>query len=232
MKNFLKENENPIATLPEYDPDSPIENLNSSDQESYSEGSSEIENEETTKENESIFETGMDSILSNDGGGIPVDSISQAPYHRSLQSISFDHQYNLYELSVNNESIKVLFPKNADLAVIDNTLVNIGSSNITGAILNSNDAIPLNTYISRTYTLLPATNANSNNNRYQYSAVGYITSYSVGSYGSLTSSQQYGNNTVIKSPNYGVSLGLDTLIIAGLLLALVLIQIIGGIFRR
>lgn len=189
------------------------------------------ESESVSEETEPSEQAGVDSLSLVDDFGITIDSISQAPYLRANNYVSFDSNSNVYELTILGNNYKVLFPKGAALEVIDNQLCNIGSSNITGTVL-VNDHIPVNTYIEKTYTLLPLTSASSNSNRYQYSAVGYLTTYSVNGYGSITSNQQYGNNTVVNSPNYGTDLSIDTLIISGLLLALCLIQIIGGIFRR
>lgn len=219
-----------LATLGEYDPSMEFEHEHYNVQ-NEDETVSPIEsvNEETISRTEES--TGTEIIYDNVDPGISISSIMASPQTRSGNSISFDSNSNIYELRINNQVYKVLFPKAAALEIIDNQLVNVSGSNITGAILN-NDSIPNNTYIQQTYTLLPATNSNSNNNRYQYGAIGYITTYSVGSYGSLTSSQQYGNNTVEAAPSFGVNISIDTLIVAGLLLALCLIQIIGGIFRR
>lgn len=214
-----------VSTLPEDIDGLPIEDPSYSDIESVSEvfhvETEAVQYLDGSKDSvwESVFlgESREDTI------------IMAAPSNRAAASIQISNA-DVYTLMLGNEELKVIFPQDAEIKVIDNVLVNVGSSNVTGTIL-SNDRIPINTFTERTYTLLPLYSAGSNSNRYRYSASGYMTTYYINN-NNLTSTQQYMNNEVTGTPAFGNKFLPYQIVIIGLLALLAGIQIIGGFFRK
>lgn len=213
-----------LETLGEYDP------------------TMELESEPTTSslEAEDVSQTESLNEESNETSSVPehtdindiiITDVIPAPKTRAAGYVELNSNYRIYELTISGNNYRVAFPKDANLSEASDMLINTGSSSVTGIILENNDSVPITSYIHQTYTLLPALTAGSNNNRYQYGALGYITTYSPGSY-NLQSTQAYANNNIVSTPGFGSAFSVDALLISGLLLMLVIIQIIGGVIRK
>lgn len=169
--------------------------------------------------------------ISTDIDGFEVIKVRAANQSRAVSSIQLDRSFQKYELILGGETVTVVFPVDSDLKVIDGMLVNVGSSNVTGTILETDDRVPVQSYIQRTYTLLPLLNASGNTNRYRYGALGYVTTYSVNQQNTVVSSQSYMNNACDKLPSLGKFTTFESIMIV-LAILLCCIQFIGGIIRK
>lgn len=178
-----------------------------------------------------IEQVESDVEVSTDTDGFEVIRISAARQSRAVSSISIDRSFQKYQLVLGGETVSVVFPVDSDLKVIDGMLVNVGSTNVTGTILETDDRVPVQSYIQRTYTLLPLLNASGNTNRYRYGALGYVTTYSVNQQNTVVSSQSYMNNSCDKLPSLGKFTTFESIMIV-LAILLCCIQFIGGIIRK
>ena len=136
---------------------------------------------------------------------------------------------NLWKLSINQEDYNILFPANADLEVVDGKLYNVGTSSITGIVLDSSWSD--SSYVHRTFTILPVSSSSTQTTVYRNGSRQYFTDYSPGTNNNLISTVSYIQSTVVERP-LGWSLTPKDWVICGLLLFSVLVSIIGGLVRR
>ena len=147
----------------------------------------------------------------------------------SFNSIDTSRLDNVWTITFDGGSYRVLFPKTDDLVVVDGALVNIGSSNITGVVVGN--SLDLTTYVQRTVTVLPLMGSNAQNTAYNYHAHAYMTYYTQGNYG-LNTTQTYGNISVSSRGRLGSTWSSVNVVIIGLLALQVLISFIGGLLKR
>lgn len=156
-----------------------------------------------------------------------LDNISKFNDERSRASLP---QFkNVWKISVNSEEYSVLFPNNASLEVVDGKLYNMGTSNITGIVLDN--SFSDSSYIHRTFTILPLSSSSTQTTVYRYGSRQYFTDYSVNAQNNITSTVSYVQSSVINRP-IGWALNPADWIICGLLLFSLLVSIIGGLVRR
>lgn len=191
----------------------------------------------TIEEIQSVPETSELDLLQQDSVTLPTYLLEdQAPVVMAApmavqNAATFSADDNVYALQISGSTYNVLFPEDAALKVSNDILINVGSINITGVVLDSY-TINTQTYSSRYLTLLPITSSTSNTSRYRYQSAAYFTVYSPGAGNTLTSTTAYVTPYVLEKPNIGHGLDSSTIIIATLLLILVITNFIGGIFRR
>lgn len=179
------------------------------------------EEEETTE-----YEVYLDSLESEDK--IVVSDIRSNSI-KSRAAISRSDLRNTWTLEIASIEYVVLFPEGADLISIDGLLVNMGTSNITGVVIDS--SLSDSSYFNQTFTVLPFTSSNTQNTVYRYGARSYLTSYSPATGTTLQTNVSYVNADVVKRP-IGWSLSPADIVISGLLLFSVLVSILGGMIRR
>ena len=136
---------------------------------------------------------------------------------------------NLWKLTINNTQYDVLFPETAPLEVVNGKLYNMGTSTVTGAIIDN--SFSDSTYIPYTVSILPLTSNNTQTTVYRYGSRCYITHYSTGTNSNLVTNVSYVQPVVDYRPT-GWNLSKADWVICGLLLFSLLVTILGGIFRR
>lgn len=159
----------------------------------------------------------------------PVELENITVYKSNSRSSSVTDFKNLWKLSINGQDYDILFPSEAKLEVIDGKLYNMGTSNISGLIIDS--SFSDSSYSRYTITVLPVASTNTQNTVYRYGSRIYITSYSNSYNNTLTTNVQYVQPSVVSRPS-GWSLSPADMVIAGLLFLSVLISLVGGLFRR
>ena len=136
----------------------------------------------------------------------------------------------VWSLSDGSSEYNVLFPRTENLQIKDGYLVNTGSSNITGVVLDSN-GIDLGDYFDYTITILPLYSSSSQNTAYRYGAHSYLTHYTTNGSSNLVTTVSYNDFSVLSKP-FGFSFSASDMIIIGLLLLSVFVSILGGLLRR
>jgi len=182
--------------------------------------------DDTETEESSIEEVYLDSLEQEDKvilSDIRSNSI------KSRVALSREDMRNLWTVSIGSEEYNILFPAGACLSSIDGLLVNLGSNNITGVVID--DSLSDSTYFNKTFTVLPFTSSNAQTSVFRYGARSYLTDYYTSSTGTLQTSVSYTNAIVLDRP-VGWSLSPADLVICGLLLFSVLVSILGGLIRR
>lgn len=150
-------------------------------------------------------------------------------YKSASRASSVSDFKNLWKLEIGNQNYDVLFPSESNLEVVDGKLYNMGTSNISGLVVDS--TFSDSSYSRYTITVLPVASTNTQNTVYRYGSRIYLTSYSIGSQNTLVTNVQYVQPNVISRPA-GWSLAPADMVIAGLLLLSCLISLFGGLFRR
>lgn len=189
---------------------------------------SEVQSNYETRASESETEEGTYLVEPAPTGEFRV-ATADASTRGSFSSVDTSRLDNVWTITFDGGSYKVLFPKTDDLIVIDGCLVNVGSSNITGVVVGN--SIDLTSYMQRTVTILPLMGSNAQNTAYNYHAHAYMTYYSQGSYG-LNTTQTYGNVGVSSKGRLGSTWSSVNVVIIGLLALQVLISFIGGLLKR
>lgn len=169
-----------------------------------------------------------------DEDGIEIETIYAAMQLRAANDVGFSDSDFIFTIDTGSREYRVLFPESARdyLVVRDGILINLNSSNITGLILSSDDSAAINTYHSQYMTIVSFTSTSGNNAAYQYGSYAYITTYSQGNYGSLTSTQNYIRPSVTKKSAIFSGFTQFELIVMLCLGLTVLISFFGGIFRK
>lgn len=137
---------------------------------------------------------------------------------------------NLWTVSINNVQYDVLFNNTEYLRVVDGYLVNTGSANITGVVVPSS-GINLNTFSEYYVTILPLAVNSSQNTAYRYGSHSYLTRYYTNGTNTLQTDVMYYDVAVVKRP-FGSQVSVDTMLLAGIMLLLVLLNFVGSIIRR
>lgn len=224
-----------LETVPEEWSDIIIESQDSSI--SYGDGSSVIiqspdtvqilySNTDTEEEESSESEIYLEDIEASDK--VVVQELLRAD-SSSVRAISRDNIKNLWKLEIGSTEYDILFPENASLSVIDGKLYNMGTSNITGVIIDS--SLSDSTFFNYTFTVLPFTSSSTQTTVYRYGARSYLTYYRRSTSTSLETTVTYANADVIQRP-IGWRLTPGNMVIAGLLLFSCLVSIVGGLIRR
>lgn len=184
---------------------------------------------ETTRETEK--ETDAPTVVAVPETSSPIRvNAADSSTRVSFSGLDYSQLENVWELTINGATYKVLFPKTEDLVIVDGVLVNIGTSNITGVVLGN--TLDLSTYFQRTYTVLPLSGSGAQTNAYRYGGHSYLTVYSPGTGQTLASTQTYGDAMVVHSGKFGATWNSVNVVIIALLALQVLISFIGGIIRR
>ena len=145
------------------------------------------------------------------------------------RSVNYSDIKELWTVTLNNVEYKVLFPRNSELDIIDGVLVNRGSSNVTGAVIDS--SFSDSQYIKDTITVVPLYSNSSQTQVYRYGSRSYITHYSPGQNNNLVTTVSYYPVEVVSRP-VGFSFTKEGITIIALLLGLLIVQFIGGLIRR
>lgn len=178
-------------------------------------------------ESESSIEIQYFEEATEAGDNIILNNVKSAK--SVTASVSGPSFKNLWKIRVNGSEYSVLFPQNASLSVVDGKLYNIGSSSVSGSVIDS--SFSDSDYIKRTFTILPVAGTSSQSTVHRYGSRQYFTDYSVGYNDSLSTSVYYVQADVVHRP-IGWSLSPAYLVVCGLLLFSILISILGGIVRR
>ena len=208
---------NEFETLPE-----DLETENTSEEVDYEKLYKELLEKQESETQEISFEEIRGSVRVN-----AVDSDTRS----SFSNLDSSRLVNTWDLTINGNSYKVLFPRTDDLVVVDGVLVNIGSSNIVGTVIG--DTINLGTYFQKTFTVMPLTGSNAQNSAYRYGAHAYLTTYSTPAQGyNLNTVVDYGDARVNSTGKFGSQWTSFNIVVIGLLALSVLISFIGGLLRR
>lgn len=161
----------------------------------------------------------------------PVDGYEVVRVNKNFTARSYNPpDGNIWILSDGTQEIQVLFPDTQNLKIQDGYLVNTGTSNIQGVVLE--DGIDLSNYFRDIVTILPLYSSGSQNTAFRYNAHSYVTTYYTGGNGStLATTVSYKDFQVVKRP-YGFGISVADSIIIGLLLFSCIVSIIGGLMRR
>lgn len=136
---------------------------------------------------------------------------------------------NLWKLEISGQEYNVLFPSNANLEVVNGYLYNMGSSSVTGLVIDS--SFSDSSYSDYTITVLPISSSSTQTTVYRYGSRIYLTHYSTSGSVGLTSSVSYIQPEVISRP-VGFQFQKSEIVIVALLALSCLISIVGGLFRR
>lgn len=184
--------------------------------------------EDTETEEEIETEPEFLSDLSRDPA-IRILDIAPAELNAE-RAVNYSDIKNLWTLNVNGVDYKVLFPTGAELDVIDGVLINRGSANITGSIID--DSFSDNVYLKRTITISALSSSNTQNQVYRYGSRSYITEYSTPLQGNnLVTNVSYHTAYVVDRPA-GWSFSKEGIAIIAILLMLLIVNFIGGLIRR
>lgn len=139
---------------------------------------------------------------------------------------------NVYHLSISGQEYSLFVPEDIEtLMVLDGSIVNMGSSSVTGLLVANDGAVNVYSWQERFLTIQPLLTSSANNNAYRYGSRCYITTYSVGSGSSLTSTTTYVVPSVTSEPKPGHNFDSFQLFVCGALLLSLLFSLIGGIIR-
>lgn len=180
-------------------------------------------------QNENTSEAETEETLEEYVEGLKTDSILRAA--SVPEAMNSENLQDAWILSYNGNEIKVLFPLENELKIIDDKIVNLSNNNITGCVI-SDSGIDVSTYFTDTVTIMSLTASGSQNNAYRYGAHGYITRYSPGTGNTLITNVSYTDFEVVQRPKIGSGWGADSVVIVALLFLSFLVSIIGAFFRR
>lgn len=139
---------------------------------------------------------------------------------------------NVYRLSISGQEYLFFLPEDVEtLVVIDGSIVNLGSSSITGLLVPVDEPVNFYSWQERYLTIQPLLTSSANNNAYRYGSRIYVTSYSIGTGTSLSSTTSYVVPSVLAEPKPGHSFDSFQLFVCGALLVSLLFSLIGGIIR-
>lgn len=139
---------------------------------------------------------------------------------------------NVYHLFISGQEYSFFVPEDVEtLMVLDGSIVNMGSSSITGLLVPNNGSVNVNSWQERFLTIQPLLTSSGNKNAFRYGSRCYMTIYSEDSGSSLTSTTTYVVPSVTSEPKPGYNFDSFQLFVCGALLLSLLFSLIGGIIR-
>lgn len=140
-------------------------------------------------------------------------------------------QMIVYQVRISGNTYYAYFPVDSQLAVLDGSLVNLGSSNVSGA-LSQTGRLEIDSYHQMMLTVQPLLTTGSQSNAYRYGSRSYITTYTPGLNSTLSSTNSYVSVSVLDSPSPGSGWNQWELGVFVLLFALVIFNMIGAFLRK
>lgn len=172
------------------------------------------------------------SVLDSDVEVLANENVFPVSDPVSLSASYLPDSGNVYRLSISGQEYSFFVPEDVQsLMVLDGSIVNMGSSSVTGLLVSNDGSVNLNSWQERFLTVQPLLTSSGNNNAYRYGSRCYITTYSVGSGSSLTSTTSYVVPSVTGQPKPGHNFDSFQLFVCGALLLSLLFSLIGGIIR-
>lgn len=182
----------------------------------------EIEMETVLPEEESVPAVELDTVES-------VQVLSLATPRAA--SVDLSDLSTSYKVSIDGTEYFAFFQRTDGLEVIDGHFVNTGVNTIQ-ALLSTTATVNPDTWHEKYLSIVPLFGSSGNKSAYSYGSRAYITTYWVDSRDRLDSSTSYVQPEVVKEPKLAADWSPYMLVIAFCLIAMLFVDLLGGILRR